>query len=499
MTARYHTPRHQRGSALIVVLWSIAILVVVVVGLGQASTLELRVTKNHADSVQAYYLALAGVEKAKALIYHQTRGTGAGSDFNDSLLYDSASDFRDVELGRGRFSVVRAPRSAGGSASQGERSYGVVDNESRLNVNVVGVEELSRLRDMTPELAAAIVDWRDDDDKLTEQGAESEFYRGQRPPYEPRNAAFETLEELLAVRGMTPRKLFGEDSNRNGVLDPEENDGDANPPMDNEDGVLYRGLSPYLTTDSGASDINRRGEPRVDVQLALPAELERLPGVTSAVARAIVEHRSGKNLESLADLLEVRAPASPDRPPEEAREGNRDEGERRHEGERGEQPVVREDGAGEERPRRSRGSPREGGNSDDEPKGPPLIDTEMLIQFADDVTVGSDSIVFGAININTASRDVLACLTGLNEELADAIVSFRQSSGGFRNVAEITRVEGVTNEIFKGLVARICTRGGTFLVVSEGFVPSTGARRRIEATVRMGDFGSETLHFRENP
>ena len=82
--------------------------------------------------------------------------------------------------------------------------YGVNDEEARLNASYASPEELGKLYLMTPEVAAAIVDWRDDDSTVTPGGAEAEYYASLQPPYLPRNAPFQTLRELLMVRGVSP-------------------------------------------------------------------------------------------------------------------------------------------------------------------------------------------------------------------------------------------------------------------------------------------------------
>jgi type II secretory pathway component PulK len=61
---------------------------------------------------------------------------------------------------------------------------------------------------MGAELAASIVDWRDADDEVTSGGAESEYYLLLADPYYCKNAPFETLDELLLVKGATRDLLF---------------------------------------------------------------------------------------------------------------------------------------------------------------------------------------------------------------------------------------------------------------------------------------------------
>jgi hypothetical protein len=51
---------------------------------------------------------------------------------------------------------------------------------------------------------------------------------------------------------MTMEILYGEDTNQNGILDPNENDGDILPPSDDGNGQLDPGLVEYLTVFSAA-------------------------------------------------------------------------------------------------------------------------------------------------------------------------------------------------------------------------------------------------------
>ena len=117
-------------------------------------------------------------------------------------------------------------------------------------------------------------------------------------------------------------------------------------------------------------------------------------------------------------------------------------------------------------------------------------------QLADDVSVTSALRIPGLVNLNTAPREVLEPISGLNEELADAIISHRRHRGWFTSVGELLDVPGITNEVFKSVSRRVTTRSGTFRILSEGQVDSTGARQRIETVVRMSYAGFDTLAYR---
>ena len=84
---------------------------------------------------------------------------------------------------------------------------------------------LMKLPNMTEDIANAILDWIDADDDAAPGGAENEYYIGLSPAYRCKNGPLDSLEELLLVQGVTPELLFGNDRNRNGMLDPDEDDG----------------------------------------------------------------------------------------------------------------------------------------------------------------------------------------------------------------------------------------------------------------------------------
>jgi len=189
--------------------------------------------------------------------------------------WDNAGAFQNVAVGnpdargkQGRFTILslRSPEetsSGGGQAFV----YGCQDEASKINLNGllaldkgkgdIAMQILMALPNMTQDIAAAILDWMDPDDTPRPSGAENEYYSILATPYRCKNGPLDSLEELLLVRGVTPLLLFGNDRNRNGVLDKEEM-GDG---IDGHD----QGWSAYLTVYSREANADSTGVARLNV------------------------------------------------------------------------------------------------------------------------------------------------------------------------------------------------------------------------------------------
>jgi hypothetical protein len=171
----------------------------------------------------------------------------------------------DTERATGLFTViVPNERDASGASVR----YGLISESGKLDINSIlklEIEEaeihdlLLSIPNMTDEIADAILDWIDDDDDPREYGAEGIDYT-----YPIANAPLKNLDELLMVSGVTPAILYGEDTNRNGLLDANENDADASAPFyDNADGILDHGLTSFLTVHGTESNVRADGTEKI--------------------------------------------------------------------------------------------------------------------------------------------------------------------------------------------------------------------------------------------
>ena len=457
-------PNDAQASVLIGVLWCLVLLSLVVVSVLHTSRIDLLVVKNYGDRIQAHYLAVAGIEKAKALLYQDAQQRSRSSLNHSGTLFDSPERFRDVRLGRGQFRVFHRGRPDEG----GGVLYGVSDEESRLNVNNASADELVKLEGLTPDIAAAIIDWRDEDNTVTPGGAEAEYYLSLQPPYQTRNGPVPTIRELLMVRGITTDLLFGRDRHQNGMLDVS---GEASDQTVND--IRDLGWAGLFTVDSLVNNVNAAGMDRVNIQSADEAALTGVKGISSDIAKAIVSYRAQNRLNTVVDLLDVVAASNQN---QQGNPGN---------------------------PAQSNAGPQGGQNPNSgaqggTPSGPKVIDQNLLMDIADDLTADSGSDLTGLVNINSASLEVLTCLPGLTRELAQAIISFRQSNGSFPNIASLLKVPGLNGDLLKQLAPRVTARSETFRILCEGKVNSTGARQRIQEIVHVGLHDLKTLSYRED-
>ena len=222
---------NRKGLVLIAVLWIVMVLTIIVAVLGRKSRLDTKISIARTEAIRCKWACRAAIEKAVAILNEDDRETDC---LVDLWSYDP-EDFNDIYLERCWFSVR------------------VIDEAGKLNINTATKEQLLGLPYMDEEIADAIIDWRDTDETPGENGIEGGYYENLTYGYLPRNGPFRTLRELLLVRGVTEELFYGEDTNLNGQLDYNENDGDITPPSDNGDNILDKGWAAYLTCYSSGT------------------------------------------------------------------------------------------------------------------------------------------------------------------------------------------------------------------------------------------------------
>jgi type II secretory pathway component PulK len=178
----------------------------------------------------------------------------------------------------------------------------VTDEAGKININLAPETLLAHTLEAAGvaaavDLAAAVVDWRDQDDAGP---AEAEAYAAIVGGYRPPNTDFARIQELRFVKGVDATLFEGEDANQNGTLDPNEDDGDTTWPPDNQDGRLQLALGDLFTV-LGSGEVNVNTAP-VPVLRALFAELAVEEAAADRFTAAILSSRRGKDaLEGTED------------------------------------------------------------------------------------------------------------------------------------------------------------------------------------------------------
>ncbi|MEA3227110.1 MAG: type II secretion system protein GspK, partial [Planctomycetota bacterium] len=270
---------NRKGLVILAVLWTVVVLMVIVAVLGRKSRLDMKVCMARMDAVRGKWACRAGVEKAVAVLNEDETE-------NDTLLdtwSDNDEDFNDVMLERCLFNIR------------------VVDEASKLNINFATKDQLMGLPYMLEEIADAIIDWRDTDDMPSGAGVESGYYEGLELGYMARNGPFRTIRELLLVKDVTDELFYGEDTNFNGQLDYNENDGDESPPNDDGDTELDLGWIAYLTCYTPDEKVNVNTAPEAVLTALLGGDDEAV-----RTALEIINYRENaeNGIEKPSDLTD---------------------------------------------------------------------------------------------------------------------------------------------------------------------------------------------------
>ncbi|MFG0335100.1 MAG: general secretion pathway protein GspK [Maioricimonas sp. JB049] len=518
----------RQGSLLVIVL-----VVIVLLSLAAYTFTDVMITESEASVMQgravaARSFALSGIEYAAAWLetpdeleadnlYHNPQR------FAGVLMQDAPAD-----RARGRFTII-APVETDPEGRQ--IRFGLIDESGKLNLNAIPLEELDDeqaremllyIPNMTEEIADSILDWIDTDNERRQYGAEDDTYQTMSPPYATRNGPLETLDELLLVNGVTPALLYGEDANRNGLLDPNEDDGDISLPSDNEDGILDLGWSAYLTIYSRESNLRSDGTEKIDVNQSLLTELydELEAEFGEEIAQFITAYRmyGATNVDPL-DGERGGADSTGDAETDEALRGAA-------------QSLAQAAFGGEGESVTRGGLDLSKGGSQKIESLYELIDAEVegqingsrttltspwtsdpgdLIEnlpiLFDVLSTTANPYIEGRINIKQARYEVLLGIPGMPAELADAIVSSQMigSDGqpledrlSMRNTTGWLLIEGLADlTTMRTLDKYITARGDVYRAQVLGHFDAGGPVARFEAVIDVTTFPARIVSCRD--
>ena len=416
--------RAESASVLIIVLWVAIGLIAITLYFANSMTLELRASANRTSGLAADQ-AIEGVARYVGWALY---------NFSTNGLMPTNSQFicEAIPVGDARAWIIGRNRLA--TATTGP-SFGLVDEASKLNLNTATTNALWYLPGMSYDLAYEIVDWR------STNGTMSLNYSMQ--GYEAKFGPFETVDELRLIDGMTMELLVGDDVNRNGILD-------ANEESLTTGNTSNPGLLEYTTVYSREPNFHSDGSTLTNVN----SQEELEPLLDSALGQARAQ-------QIMAQL-----------------------------GFNGQTPPTFNS---------LLGFYWNNGNS-------ALTEDEFATIYSD-ITTATNEYSYGRVNINTASEPVLAALfvgAGVDEQTAysaaQTLISYRELNPyNLDTVAWIVSALGSDSDVVRALASSdlITTRSFQYSADIAAVGPYGRGYRRVKFVFDITD-GTPKIIYRQD-
>ncbi|MCX7912955.1 MAG: general secretion pathway protein GspK [Thermodesulfovibrionales bacterium] len=239
----------EKGLILIITMWVITILMVITMSFSLMVRTETHSTIAFREELEKKYLAEAGIERGIVELFYRNQYGGQKITEEEKKVWRVDGSLYTIPLSKGQVKIS------------------LMDESGKININNLNDQSAIILKNLLVNFGLrdeeasviidSILDWKDGDDLRRLNGAESDYYMSLPTPYKAKNANFDTLEELLLVKGMNQEILFGNDGKK--------------------------GIIEYITLYSGTSGINLRTAPK-EVLLAIP-------GLTSEIVDEIISKR----------------------------------------------------------------------------------------------------------------------------------------------------------------------------------------------------------------
>ncbi len=447
-------------------LWAIVIAALVASSVQLSAFRQAALGRDTLQRVQARWAARAGVENSIAMMAIHTENPPPNDAF--ALVRDL------VQISSGQFNGASYDIRYD---ADGVNWAGPLDEHARINLNGAEINTLEVLEDITPDVAAAIRDWRDEDDDPGVLGAESEYYLSMRNSYQPRNGAFRHIAELELVAGIWGDYVRGEDWNLNNRMDPNENDGAVTAPDDQPDGYLETGWAGRLTVHSVDGGATASGLPRIYLRRADPIELMDRCGIDMEQAEALIEF--GQNDNNRLEQLLTRELGGGGA----AAGAGGDAG-----GDAGGNTGGNTGG-------------QQGASAANQPPGlKPLDDDQLRAVLAETSVRPLYERAPGRINLNSASYELLRDLLEvrrIDPVIGDEITYLRDSRAeGVTSLLDLREIPNITPELVDNLSQLFTTSSNVYTISSRGRSVS-GMEVEIIAVVDRSSVPVRILEYRE--
>ncbi|HWA83953.1 MAG TPA: type II secretion system protein GspK [Fimbriimonadaceae bacterium] len=253
------------GGALLITIGVVASLVAIVLTATSTEQVTLRAISNRTAARRARMMAESGIQQAIATLSSQSTSETTQQDDWYQLGQTGATRY---VVGRDAFRIQ------------------IVDGASLINLDTAPEAQLDRLP-LTQEQIDSLLDWRTGGETPRADGGKDDYYNNLTTPYNAKLGALTSLDELLLVKGFTPKTLF----------EPQTDTFSTNPLPSKSDGTQYT-LYDLCTVDSvstigsgGGGGAAGGGGRLPNINTITQANQLTSRGISAAVATRIIAGR----------------------------------------------------------------------------------------------------------------------------------------------------------------------------------------------------------------
>lgn len=195
------------GMVLVFALWVLGILTILAVSVAAGIRQKIFVVARLDERSRMNYLLQAAVKKTAGFIHQQMEVSSfAFTPAVKMNLFNNGNELSAIALGNDKAGVGYISVSGDKMSLR----WGVVDEESKINLNKTDVATLTNLlsnvlslRDEdASKLAQALLDWRQYGEGEVTGFFSEDYYSNLQYPYPKKSADYESLDEILLVKGM---------------------------------------------------------------------------------------------------------------------------------------------------------------------------------------------------------------------------------------------------------------------------------------------------------
>jgi len=240
----YRSPSfNERGIALVIVLWMLALMTILALAYSGMTRTESLLSHNMIHSAQARAQAESGIWLAVNDLLKRVKSRQFPADSSPVVIHSTQTDNLTISI---------------------QDESGKIDLNKASQQLLLGLIKSAGIdHDQSTRLVDAILDWRDRDSLTRVNGAEDQQYESMGYPYGAKDGTFNSIGELMQIRGMTPS--------------------------------LYKKLKPLITVHSTQS--------RIRLNSAPSSVLNALPDMSVELMTRIMSGRSNNETAIIPSIL----------------------------------------------------------------------------------------------------------------------------------------------------------------------------------------------------